>query len=226
MNDLPNPGDARDAILSAVPALVGLAEAELVEALNEIRRALHAISPFRAEPVDCVEWVRIEDVHANDYNPNMVAPPEMELLRTSIRADGYTQPAVTFREGERREVVDGFHRRRVAAECPDVRERVRGYLPVVTVNDGRGTRQDRIAATVRHNRARGKHGVEAMGGLVAELSRRGWEPDRIGKELGMSRDEVLRLRQITGLAELFADREFSEAWDVPRRPRKRKESPT
>ena len=205
---------ALEQILTLVPQLGELPLAERVEALNAVRCALHAVSPFQREPVDCVQWVRAEDVRANDYNPNVVAPPEMELLRTSIRADGYTQPVVTFLEPAGREVVDGFHRKRVGTECADIRERCHGYLPVVQINADRGSRQDRIAATVRHNRARGKHGVEAMSGLVLDLARRGWNDAKIAKELGMEADEVLRLKQITGLAELFANREFSEAWEA------------
>lgn len=207
---------AAELICALVPRLAELPLAERVEALNAIRRALHAISPFAGEPVDCVQWVPAERVEANDYNPNTVAPPEMQLLRTSVRADGYTQPIVTFMEGaaERRETVDGFHRKRVGTECDDIRERCHGYLPVVTINTDRGDRKDRIAATVRHNRARGKHGVEAMSGIVMELHRRNWDDAKIAKELGMSADEVLRLKQVTGLAELFRDREFSEAWEA------------
>jgi ParB-like chromosome segregation protein Spo0J len=194
-----------------------------VATLNAVRLGLRTVSPFAAEPVDCVLWVKAEEVHANDYNPNRVAPPEMELLRLSVQADGYTQPVVTHREDDRREVVDGFHRRRVGAECPEVRERVHGYLPVVTINSDRGDRKDRIAATIRHNRARGRHAVDLMSEIVADLARRGWDDAKIGKELGMDPDEVLRLKQITGLAELFAGREFSEAWDVPPRRKPKKE---
>lgn len=185
-----------------------------IDAINQIKVALHAASPFRSEPVDCVLWVKAETVEANDYNPNSVAPPEMRLLETSIEADGYTQPIVTWQEESRREVIDGFHRNRVGRECESVRSRLRGYLPVVTVNDDRTNRNDRIAATIRHNRARGKHAVGAMSDIVLELSRRNWSEQKIAKELGMEPDEVLRLKQITGLAEMFADREFSEAWDA------------
>lgn len=181
--------------------------------LNEIRRRLHTVSPFREEPVDCVLWVPVEQVEANDYNPNHVAPPEMRLLEHSITEDGYTQPIVGFQEEEHIEVVDGFHRNRVGRECPAVRQRVHGYLPVVLVNGGKVGRSDRIASTIRHNRARGKHAVGAMSDIVLELARRNWNDEKIGKELGMEPDEVLRLKQITGLAELFADREFSEAWE-------------
>jgi ParB-like chromosome segregation protein Spo0J len=206
-----------DDLLSMTDKLVGeiakLPELERIEMLNEIRRRLHVVSPFAAEPVDCVLWERAERVEANDYNPNSVAPPEMRLLEHSIQEDGYTQPIVGFREHEHIEVVDGFHRNRVGRECALVRQRVRGYLPVVLINEGRADRSDRIAATIRHNRARGKHAVSAMSDIVMELARRNWSDEKIGKELGMDPDEVLRLKQITGLAELFADREFSEAWE-------------
>lgn len=185
-----------------------------VSALNEVRRRLSEVSPFSAEPVDCVEWVPADSVHANDYNPNAVAPPEMELLRLSISADGYTQPIVTYPQDDKFEVVDGFHRHRVGKECEEVRERVREYLPVVRIKTDRELREDRIAATIRHNRARGKHQIEAMSDIVIELKRRNWSESRIAKELGMDADEVLRLCQITGLAEAFADAEFSEAWDI------------
>ena len=187
--------------------------AERVENLNQIRALLSEFSPFRSEPVDFVEWVPGEIVEANDYNPNTVAPPEMELLRLSVMADGYTQPIVTNDEDGTRVVIDGFHRNRVGKECPDVAERLHGYLPVVQIQGHRQDRPDRIASTIRHNRARGKHGVTAMSDIVIELKRRNWSDDKIGHELGMDRDEVLRLCQITGLAELFSDRDFSRAWE-------------
>jgi ParB-like chromosome segregation protein Spo0J len=185
-----------------------------VELLNEMKRLLHEASPFSAEPVDCVLWVPADAVRANDYNPNTVAPPEMKLLEHSIVEDGYTQPIVTYAEAEGREVVDGFHRNRVGKESKVVRERVRGYLPVVTINEGRTDKGDRIAATIRHNRARGKHQVTGMSDIVIELKRRNWSDAKIGRELGMDPDEVLRLAQVSGLAEMFADREFSEAWEA------------
>ena len=110
-------------------------------------------------------------------------------------------------------MVDGFHRCRVGKECEDIRARVHGYLPVVRINERQEDRGDRIAATIRHNRARGKHKVDAMSDIVIELKRRNWSDEKIGRQLGMDPDEVLRLTQIAGLAEMFADREFSEAWD-------------
>lgn len=192
--------------LDAIPTL------ERIAAINAIRRELHNHSPLRAEPVDCVEWIPLEDVFANDYNPNAVAPPEMKLLEHSISEDGYTQPIVAWRNGDKYEVVDGFHRNRVGRESKAVKSRILGHLPLTIINDWRLDRSDRIAATIRHNRARGKHKVEAMSDIVVELKRRNWATERICKELGMDEDEVLRLCQITGLTELFQDQDFSRAW--------------
>lgn len=87
-------------------------------------------------------------------------------------------------------------------------------MPVVVINNDREDKGDRIASTIRHNRARGKHRVEAMSDIVIELKRRNWSDSKIAKELGMDADEVLRLTQITGLAEMFADKDFSQAWEV------------
>lgn len=196
-----------------IDEITSLPEQERIEALNVVKRRLHEISPFAREPVDCVLWIPADKVEANDYNPNTVAPPEMRLLQHSIRMDGYTQPIVVYDEGEYYEVVDGFHRNRVGKECKDIRDRIRGYLPVTLINADRSERADRIAATIRHNRARGKHAVTGMSDIVLELSRRNWSDKKIARELGMEPDEVLRLKQITGLAELFADKEFSEAWE-------------
>ena len=186
-----------------------------VEAINRLREALHEISPFKTEPVDFVKWVKNPLVHANDYNPNSVAPPEMALLHRSIQADGYTQPIVSMPDPDGRyEVIDGFHRHRVGKECEDIQSRVHGYLPLVQIRESQTDRNDRMAATIRHNRARGEHRVESMADIVVELKRRFWSDEKIAKELGMEPDEVLRLTQVTGLAGLFADREFSEAWEA------------
>ncbi len=187
---------------------------ERLDAVNELRRAIHDCSPMKHHPVDFVEWVPSGSVTANDYNPNAVAPPEMELLRLSIAADGYTQPIVANAEDDKRVVVDGFHRHRVGREYPEVAETLMGHLPVVQIRESASDRRDRIASTIRHNRARGKHSVVKMTDIVLELKRRNWTDKKIGKELGMDDDEVLRLSQIGGLAEAFADREFSMAWDV------------
>lgn len=188
---------------------------ELVESINEIRQATHDISPFKTEPVDFVRWVKNPLVHANDYNPNSVAPPEMELLRHSIASDGYTQPIVSMPDGVGAfEVIDGFHRHRVGKECEDIQSRVHGYLPLVQIRLSQHDKNDRMAATIRHNRARGAHKVDSMADIVVELKRRFWSDEKIAKELGMEPDEVLRLTQVTGLAGLFSDREFSEAWEA------------
>jgi len=186
-----------------------------IDAINEIRKALREHSPLKREPVDCVLWVKADQLHANDYNPNSVAPPEMRLLQLSIMQDGYTQPIVAWPDAEGSyEVVDGFHRNRVAREVGAVKKRVHGRMPIAVINTDRTSKEDRIAATIRHNRARGKHNVDAMADIVLDLARRNWDDEKIAKELGMDSDEVLRLKQITGLAELFADREFSEAWEA------------
>lgn len=206
----------KNLINQIVSELSNLNLEEKVEAINSIKLALHQVSPFKSEPVDCVLWVKNTTVHANDYNPNSVAPPEMELLRLSISADGYTQPIVSMLEenGETREVIDGFHRNRVGKECADIQSRVHGYLPVVTINEDRKDINDRVASTIRHNRARGKHKIEAMSDIVIDLKKRNWSDEKIAKNLGMDADEVLRLCQIGGLSELFSDKEFSEAWEA------------
>jgi ParB-like chromosome segregation protein Spo0J len=183
-----------------------------VNMLNAVREIIAEFSLFSSEPVDFVRWVPADQVQANDYNPNSVAPPEMELLRLSIMSDGYTQPIVTNFEDETNIVVDGFHRNRVGKECADVRDKLHGYLPVVQIRGSQTERPDRIASTIRHNRARGKHKVHAMSDIVLELKRRNWSDKKIAKELGMDADEVLRLAQISGLAEAFKNHEFSSAW--------------
>jgi ParB-like chromosome segregation protein Spo0J len=186
-----------------------------VEALNQIRFKLHQISPFKHEPVDFVKWVKNNLVHANDYNPNSVAPPEMELLRLSIDSDGYTQPIVSMADPDGRfEVIDGFHRHRVGKECENIQQRVCGYLPLVQIRETQLDKTNRMASTIRHNRARGKHAVNAMSDIVIELKKRNWSDDRIAKELGMDSDEVLRLCQISGLQDVFSDQQFSQAWDA------------
>ena len=129
---------------------------EKVDYLNAIKIEMHKISPFKNEPTDCVVWVKNETVYANDYNPNSVAPPEMELLRLSIEKDGFTQPIVSMISDEGREVVDGFHRNRIGKESEDIQKRVQGYLPVVTIRENQKKKEERIASTIRHNRARGK----------------------------------------------------------------------
>lgn len=187
---------------------------EVIDSINEIKEFLHGVSPFKNEPVDFVKWVKNEDVVANDYNPNKVAPPEMKLLELSILNDGYTQPIVAWSNPDKQkiEVIDGFHRNRVGRESKVVGERVKGYLPVVDIRSEQSNKNDRMASTIRHNRARGKHQIDAMSEIVIELKNRNWRNARIAKELGMDEEEVLRLCQISGLEELFSDKDFSRAW--------------
>lgn len=186
-----------------------------VDYINDIREFIHELSPFKNEPVDFVKWVINENVVANDYNPNKVAPPEMELLEVSIMNDGYTQPIVSWsnpNKDGKTEVIDGFHRNRVGKESVVVKDRVKGYLPVVDIRTEQSGKNDRIASTIRHNRARGKHQVDAMSEIVIELKNRNWSNARISKQLGMDEEEVLRLCQVSGLEHLFSDKDFSRAW--------------
>lgn len=211
--------ELKNTIVSEVTAKLNLLQYlsldDKVKAINEMRLAIHEHSPFKSEPVDCVLWVENSTVKANDYNPNSVAPPEMELLRLSISNDGYTQPIVSMDNMDgTREVIDGFHRNRVGKECQDIQERIKGYLPVVTIRESQQGMNDRVASTIRHNRARGKHRVDSMSDIVVDLKKRNWSPKKISKELGMDQDEVLRLAQVSGLVEMFSDRQFSKAWEA------------
>lgn len=187
---------------------------ERVNMLNAIRVALHRHSPFANEPVDCVIWVKNDTVSGNDYNPNTVAPPEMRLLERSVEADGYTMPIVTWSgDGETSEIVDGFHRTRVGRENRRIRERVRGYIPITRIKIERHDIKDRMASTIRHNRARGVHGVLPMTDIVADMIRCGWTDVDVSKELGMDADEVLRFKQVSGLPDLFKEHQYSKAWE-------------
>ena len=163
-------------------------------------------------PVYNVKAIPIEKIQANAYNPNKVAPPEMKLLYLSIKEDGYTQPVVCYYIADKDiyEVVDGFHRYLVMKTYKDIYKREKGKLPVAVIDKPLG---ERIASTIRHNRARGSHDVDLMSNIVAELTELGKSNAWISKHLGMSADEVLRLKQITGLAALFKDDEFSKAWE-------------
>lgn len=192
-----------------------LSEAERIEAINRFRTALHQVSPFRDQPVDCVLWIKQESIAPNDYNPNNVAPPEKKLLQKSLEADGFTQPIVVYGADEQRyEIVDGFHRHELAKAKPVLKGQLKGYLPVSILQPETHDLSGRMASTIRHNRARGRHQINAMAEIVRELTLLGWKDEKIGEELGMDADEVLRLRQINGLLDLFADRQFSEAWTV------------
>lgn len=164
-------------------------------------------------PVYNVKRIHIDKVEANDYNPNSVAPPEMELLETSIWEDGYTMPVVCFYDSDRDKyiVVDGFHRMSVLKTSKRIYDREQGFLPVSVIDKALG---DRMASTIRHNRARGSHNLELMSTIVSELVEMGKGDAWICKHIGMSKDELLRMKQITGLASLFLNKDFSESWDA------------
>lgn len=163
-------------------------------------------------PVYSVKGVPIEKVRANSYNPNAVAPTEMKLLYDSIKEDGYTMPVVCYylKDEDMYEIVDGFHRYSIMLKYKDIYERERGILPVSVIDKPIG---DRMASTIRHNRARGTHNVDLMSNIVGELHELGKTDAWIMKHLGMDADEVLRLKQISGLANLFKDKEFSKSWE-------------
>lgn len=162
-------------------------------------------------PVYKVVAVPIEKIQPNSYNPNSVAPPEMKLLYESIKEDGYTMPIVCYyvEEEDQYIIVDGFHRYRIMLDYPDIYERENGQLPVSVINK---TIDRRMASTIRHNRARGSHNVDLMSNIVRELHEIGRSDAWISRHLGMDRDEILRLKQITGLMSLFKDVEFGQAW--------------
>lgn len=170
------------------------------------------VTQFKS-PVYNVKGIHIDKIQANDYNPNKVAPPEMALLETSIWEDGYTQPVVTFYDSENDKyiVVDGFHRYTILKTSQRIYDREKGILPVVVIDKEIG---DRMASTIRHNRARGSHNIDLMSNIVAELVEMGKGDAWICKHIGMSQDELLRLKQITGLASLFQNQDFSQAWEA------------
>ncbi len=183
---------------------------EKVRAINNVKEALTEVSPFE-EPVDCVKWIKAEDIQANEYNPNKVATPEMKLLHTSIKLDGYTQPIVAYPlENGKYEVVDGFHRNRVGKEFKDIAERIHGYLPITVINK---PVDERMGSTIRHNRARGTHQIRSMSDIVIDLVKAGWTDEEICKKIGMELDEVIRLKQITGLKAAFQNHDFSKSWE-------------
>lgn len=169
-------------------------------------------------PVYNVISVPVEKVKPNTYNPNAVAPPEMKLLYESIRADGYTMPVVCYydRSADKYILVDGFHRYRIMLDHPDIFRREKGMLPVSVIDKPIA---ERMASTIRHNRARGNHNVDLMSNIIKELHDLGRSDAWISKHLGMDQDEILRLKQITGLAELFRDVSFGQAWK-PAEPEK------
>lgn len=184
--------------------------------LNKLRKFIHEeISVLTSQPIDFVRWVPIDDVMPNDYNPNSVAKKEMGLLYKSIKHDGYTQPVVTIYDEERKKyiIVDGFHRYFTCKQNEDIRKRNNGMLPIVVIKKDIN---ERMAATIRHNRARGEHSIKGMSNMVFNMLQNGWQDNEICNHLGMEADEILRLKHITGFSKLFKDVEYQKAWETKR----------
>lgn len=193
--------------LAAIERMRERPEGERVEAYNAVSVALGAlVRDFAPDPAASPRLVQVGDVDANDYNPNRTASPELDLLEVSMREDGITMAVVVVREKGRHVVVDGFHRRKVAAERLG-----RRYLPCAVIES---TMADRMASTIRHNRARGKHQVDLMATLVREMMTLGWDDEKIAGNLGMTVEELLRLRQIAGAARMLASDEYTREWQV------------
>ena len=192
-----------------------------IDYIEEIKELLNDNSPLKSQPVNRIKWVPIDQVCPNDYNPNSVAKIEMGLLYTSIKHDGYTQPVVTIwdEEKEKYVIVDGFHRYFTCKTNQDIRDRNHGYLPIVVIEKDIN---DRMASTVRHNRARGKHSITGMSNMVFEMLQNGWKDEEICNELGMQPEEVLKLKHITGFSKLFEDTEYKKAWEETSQLRLRK----
>ena len=190
--------------------------------IEAIRDVLYELSPLVSQPVDRVRWVPIDRVEPNDYNPNSVASKEMGLLYHSIKQDGYTQPVVTIYDPDKDKyvIVDGFHRYFVCTVKKDIYARCEGLLPIVVLDK---SINERMASTVRHNRARGEHSVTGMGKLVFEMLENGWSDVEVCNHLGLEPEELLKLKHITGFSKLFEDVEYSRAWETKRMIRLRLE---
>ena len=192
------------------------------EFLNEVRKYLHALSPRKNQPIDNVQWVPIEQVQANDYNPNSVADNEMRLLYVSISHDGYTQPVVTFYDEELDKyiIVDGFHRYTTMRRNKDLYDLNEGKLPIVVIDKDIN---DRMASTIRHNRARGKHSVAGMGQIVFNMLKNGASDEEICSEVGLEAEELARLKYVTGFAKLFENVKYGQAWETHKQIKIRKD---
>jgi ParB-like chromosome segregation protein Spo0J len=184
-----------------------------MQLVTDIRTKLHELSPRHSQPIDYVRWVPIEKVQANDYNPNSVAKNEMKLLYTSISHDGYTQPVVTIYDEsiDKYVIVDGFHRYTTMRTNKDLYDLNDGLLPIVVLNKDIN---DRMASTVRHNRARGKHSTAGMGQIVFNMLQNGMSDEDICKELGLEAEELIRLKHLTGFSKLFKDSNYGQAWET------------
>lgn len=190
--------------------------------LNELRDYLFRLSPRKSQPIEFVRWVPLDMVQANDYNPNSVAKNEMRLLYVSISHDGYTQPVVTYWDEElgKYVIVDGFHRYTIMRTNKDIYDLNDGLLPIVVIDKDIN---DRMASTVRHNRARGKHSVAGMGQIVFNMLQNGASDQEICAEVGLEAEELARLKYVTGFAKLFADTEYGQAWETDKQIKARRD---
>mgnify|MGYP000147173869 FL=1 len=186
---------------------------EKIVFFEEIKELIHNNSPLKEQPVNRIKWVDVNKVSPNDYNPNSVAKKEMGLLYTSILHDGYTQPVVTIYDEVKDKyiIIDGFHRYFTCKSNKDILDRNKGRLPIVVLNKDIN---DRMASTVRHNRARGMHSVTGMSSMVFNMLENGWEDVDICNELGMSVEALVKLKHITGFSKLFKDKEYSKSWQT------------
>lgn len=191
----------------------GLSDEEKLKYLNELRTALYELSPEKVNPVDRVLWVPKEKVRANDYNPNSVASKEMKLLHISVKEDGYTMPIVTVydKDTDQYVIVDGFHRNLVLRTYKDIHDRCMGHLPIVVIDKDI---DQRMASTVRHNRARGTHSVDGMSNIIYEMMRDGKSEREICEKLGLELKEFTKLKYITGFAKVFKNYDYSKAIDA------------
>lgn len=190
--------------------------------VEKLREFIHEEVSIVSQPIDYVRWVDIDMVQPNDYNPNSVAKIEMGLLYKSIKHDGYTQPVVTIYDKEigKYVIIDGFHRYFTCKNNPDIRERNKGMLPIVVLDKNIN---DRMASTVRHNRARGTHSVQGMSSMVFDMLENGWADADICNHLGMEAEELLKLKHVTGFSKLFEDVEYKKAWETKNMMKLRKE---
>lgn len=173
-------------------------------------------------PIHEIKWIPIDQVEANDYNPNAVAKNEMRLLHNSISHDGYTQPVVTIYDEKRDKyvIVDGFHRYTIMRLNKDISDSTGGLLPCVVIHSDIN---ERMASTIRHNRARGKHSVQGMANIVFNMLQNGISDEDICNDLGLEKDELIRLKHVTGFSKLFEEIDYSRAWETDRMVRIRKE---
>ncbi len=188
------------------------ASKDKISFIQELRDFIsNDLSPQKGQPIDNVKWVDFNKVQANDYNPNSVAKIEMNLLFNSIEHDGYTQPVVTIydKDNDKYIIVDGFHRYSVLRENKDIQDKTNGLLPIVVIDKDIN---DRMASTIRHNRARGKHSIVGMSNIVFNMLDNGWKDEDICNELGIETEELLKLKHLTGFSKLFKDIEYKRSW--------------